>query len=159
MNPTEAEPFEKIRAIFLHQLCIGIDAGSPRGSHFRIDFDGETQAIDRAPNILGDGENGDFGALVTCEWKLYQADELVTNWTADNSIVGSMVLGLQRLIGQKVQFMSLSEGVCSIDFTSHFRLICNMHSEENEDYETVMFLLPKGSYGIAKSGKITLYIE
>lgn len=160
MKQMHSELLSEIQQAFSGQSCWGVSAGSPRGYSFVLKFGGRLHdgLLLQAGGGSDDVEDihGELELFVTCEWDLYRDSQVVTDYSEDNSADGTMVAGLKHLVGEILLAVFFDDTRCIFDFSSGYHLVCDMDSQTDEKYVTIMFFHGERCYGISKDGSMTI---
>jgi hypothetical protein len=124
---------------FIGRRCVGFSAGKGTGSVVSLEFEPRRprQKPLTNPHLTEEQRTSDaeYALFVECSWRLDDPREVICGAWDDNSTGGTMLRGLQGIVGHKVEFLRLGEPGLDLEISFEngwiFRIFCDQVNEED----------------------------
>lgn len=146
--------FEGLRSL-KGKHCWGVVAGKGTGSMVALDFGGRVSRSKRLENphltLEQQRFTGEYSLFIGCSWRLDGPDAVVCGCEDSNVEDGSMLGGLQSLVGQAVTDVEISppgyDLVVGFDDATSLRVFCE-HTDKKEEEDNYSFFTPDSVYTV-----------
>jgi hypothetical protein len=119
--------------------CIGFTAGESTGSVVDLEFEprqARRQPLTN-PCLTEDQRNGDpaYAIFIECAWRLDGEREVICGSWDENSLGGTMLSGLQKIVGRKVTSFNLAQPGYDLQLSFEgglkFTIFCDQVNEDD----------------------------
>jgi hypothetical protein len=142
-------------------VCWGFVAGKGTGSVVELNLGKKVsrKSAVKNPHLTDEQQASDseFALLVECTWRLESKTQVICGAWDDNSKQGAMIKGLERLVGQTIESISLLRP--SLDLELSFsnqlvlRIFCDL-TNRAEMVDNYSFFLPRMIYIVGTRSRL-----